>query len=43
MSKNGASDREKLSKFEAEGRAYAKFLRSLRQFIRTVKVQNIVE
>ena len=34
------SDREKLLKFEAEGREFAKFLRSLEQFIQTVKSQN---
>ena len=38
--KNCSSDREKLSKFEAEGREFAKFLRSLEQFIQTVKGQN---
>ena len=31
--KNCSSDREKLLKFEAEGREFAKFLRSLEQFI----------
>ena len=31
---------EKLLKFEAEGREFAKFLRSLEQFIQTVKGQN---
>ena len=40
MRKNCSSDREKLSKFQAEGREFAKFLRSLEQFIHTVKVQN---
>ena len=35
--KNCYSDREK---FEAEGREFAKFLRSLEQFIQTVKGQN---
>ena len=34
------SDREKLLNFEAEGSEFAKFLRSLEQFIQTVKVQN---
>ena len=34
------SDREKLLKFEAEGRELANFLRSLEQFIETVKGQN---
>ena len=33
------SDREKLLKFEAEEREFAKFLRSLEQFIQTVKGQ----
>ena len=37
MRKNCSSDREKLLKFEAEGREFAKFLRSLEQ---TVKGQN---
>ena len=31
---------EKLLKFEAKGREFAEFLRSLEQFIQTVKVQN---
>ena len=35
--KKNSSDREKLSKFEAEGRKFAKYLRSLEQFIQTVK------
>ena len=34
------SDREKFLKFEAEGREFAKFLRSLEQFIQTVIGQN---
>ena len=38
--KNCSSDQEKLLKFEAEGREFAKFLRSLEQFIQTVKGQN---
>ena len=33
------SDREKLLKFEAEGQEFANFLRSLEQFIQTVKGQ----
>ena len=33
------SDREKLLRFEAEGREFAKLLRSLKQFIQTVKGQ----
>ena len=36
MRKNCFSDREKLLKFEAEGREFSKFLRSLEQFIRTI-------
>ena len=38
--KNCSSDGEKLLKFEAEGREFAKILRSLEQFIQTVKGQN---
>ena len=38
--KNCSSDREKLLKFDAEGREFAKHLRSLEQFIQTVKGQN---
>ena len=38
--KNCSSDREKLLKFEAEGREFAKILRSLEQFHQTVKGQN---
>ena len=34
------SDREKLLKFKAEGQEFAKILRSLEQFIQTVKGQN---
>ena len=37
---NFSGDQEKLLKFEAEGREFAKFLRSLEQFIQTVKGQN---
>ena len=37
--KNGSCDREKFLKFEAEGREFAKILRSLEQFIQTVKGQ----
>ena len=37
--KKCSSDGEKLLKFEAEGREFAKFLRSLEQFIQTVKGQ----
>ena len=39
--KNCSSDREKLLKFEAEGREFAKILRSLEQFIGTVNGQII--
>ena len=39
--KNCPSDREKLLKFEAEGREFAKFLRSLEQFIQQWKVTTI--
>ena len=35
--KNCSSDREKLLKFEAEGREFAKFLRSLEQFIQAAQ------
>ena len=38
--KKCSSDREKPLKFEAEGREFAKFLRSQEQFIQTVKGQN---
>ena len=34
-----SSDQEKLSKFEAEGREFAKIMRSLEQFIGTAKGQ----
>ena len=37
---NCCSDRESLLKFEAEGKESAKFLRSLEQFIQTVKAWN---
>ena len=40
LRKNCSSDREKLMKFEAESREFSKFLRSLEQFIQTVKGQN---
>ena len=39
MRKKRPSDREKLLKIEAEGREFAKILRSLEQFIQTVKGQ----
>ena len=38
--KKCSSDREKLLKFEAEGQEFANILRSLEQFIQTVKGQN---
>ena len=38
--KNCSSDRENFLKFEAEGQEFAKILRSLEQFILTVKGQN---
>ena len=40
MRKDCSNDREKLLKLEAEGREFAKFLRSLEQFIQAVKGQN---
>ena len=40
MRKNCSSVREKIWKFEAEGREFAKILRSLEQFIQTEKGQN---
>ena len=40
MRKNCSSDQEKLLKLEAEGREFAKILRSLEQSIQTVKGQN---
>ena len=41
MRKNCSTDQEKLLKFKAEGREFAKFLGSLEQFIPAVKGQNI--
>ena len=38
--KNCSLDGEKLLKFEAEGREFAKFLRSIEKFIPTVRGQN---
>ena len=38
---NCSGDREKLLKFEAAGQEFAKILRSLEQFIQTVKGQAI--
>ena len=40
MRKNCFSDRENVLKLEAEGREFAKILRSLKQFVQTVKGQN---
>ena len=40
MRKNCSSDREKLMKFEAESREFAKISRSLEQFVQTVNGQN---
>ena len=40
MRKKCSSDREKLLKFEAEGREFAKVMRSLEQFIQIVIGQN---
>ena len=40
MRKNCSSDQEKLSKFAADGQEFANFLRTLEQFIQTVKGQN---
>ena len=38
--KDSSGDQENLLKFEAEGQEFAKYLRSLAQFIQTVKGQN---
>ena len=40
MRKKCSSDPEKLLEFEAEGREFAKILRSLERFVQTVKGQN---
>ena len=40
MRKNCSSDREKLLKFEAEGREFENILRSFEQFIQTLEGQN---
>ena len=40
MRKKCSSDGEKRLKFEAEGREFSKILRSLEQFIQTLKGQN---
>ena len=37
LRKKNSSDREKLLKFEAEGREFSIFLQSLEEFIQTVK------
>ena len=42
MRKKCSSDREKLLKFEAEGREFASILRSLEQFVQTVKGHYLV-
>ena len=39
--KNCSSDRENFLKFEAEGQEFENFLRSLEQFIQTVKLVTI--
>ena len=39
MRKNRSSDQEKCLKFEAEGQEFANHLKSLEQFIQTVKGQ----
>ena len=41
MRKNCSTDRGKLLKSEAEGRKFAKFLRSLEQFIQTVELEQL--
>ena len=41
MRKNCSSDREKILKFEAEGREFAKIMRSLEQFVQTVRYRII--
>ena len=40
MRKNCSNVRENFLEFKAEGREFAKFLRSLKQFFRAVKGQN---
>ena len=40
MRKNCSSDREMFLKFEAEGREFAKILRSVEQFITAAKGEN---
>ena len=41
VKKKCSSDREKLLKFEAEGREFSKILRSIEKFVQTVKGQKI--
>ena len=41
MRKNCSSDQEKILKFEAEGREFANFLRSLEQFLVTECIFNL--
>ena len=43
MRKNCSSDQEKLLQFEAKGREFSKFLRSLEQFIQVVKGTIIIQ
>ena len=40
MRKKCSTDREKLLEFEAEGREFEKYLRSLEEFIQTVNGQD---
>ena len=42
MRKNCSSDREKNLRFEAEGREFAKFLRSIEQFILEQFIQTVI-
>ena len=42
MRKKNSSEREKLLKFEVEGREFEKILRSLEKFIQALKYQNNV-
>ena len=43
MRKSCSTDREKLLKFEAEGREFGKILTSLEQFIQTVVTECILD
>ena len=43
MIKKCLSDREKLLRFETEGREFARFLRSLKQFMQTAKIRTIFD